>query len=91
MSSITVKQMASYFTKLAKITPDAPVYVSSDEEGNSYSSIEAPSDKAFSSFSVLITKDKKNIRSVIIYPWAYVDEKETGLWDSYEPKEDEIN
>lgn len=91
MSTITVKQMANYFSKLAKITPDAPIYMSSDEEGNSYSTIEAPSDSQFSSFSVFITKDKKNIRSVIIYPWQYVDEADTGIFDSYEPKEDEMS
>ena len=81
MSTITVKEMAKYFNKLAKITPDAPVYMSSDEEGNSYSTIEAPSTKAFSSFSILVTKDKRNIRSVIIYPWEYTDEETIGLLD----------
>jgi len=73
--------MANYFNKLAKITPDAPVYMSSDEEGNSYSTIEQPSDSKFSSFSILVTKDKRNIRSVIIYPWGYADEETIGLLD----------
>lgn len=81
MSTITVAQMARYFNTLSKITPTAPVYMSSDEEGNSYGTIEKPNEGQFSSFSILVTKDKKNIRSVIIYPWENVDEETIGLLD----------
>lgn len=67
--TIKAKEMAEYFAKIAKWTPNAPVFLARDEEGNSYSSIEAPNSKNFSSFSILLTKDKKQIKSVIIYPW----------------------
>ena len=78
--TMTAKELADYIGKIAKITPKAPVYLSCDEEGNSYSSIEAPNSKHFSSFSVMLTKDQKNIKSVIIYPWQEgLTDEDVGL------------
>ena len=83
--TITVKEMADYLGKIAKVTPQAPVYLSSDEEGNSYSSIEAPNTKTFSSFAVLLTKDQKNVKSVIIYPWYEgLTDEQVGLLEEDE-------
>ena len=83
--TITAKEVATYFTKIAKWTPNAPVFLSCDEEGNSYSTIEAPNTKAFSSFSIILTKDKKQIKSVIIYPWKEgLDDKDVGLLEDDE-------
>lgn len=80
MNTITIKEMAEYFKMLAKAFPNAPVYMSSDEEGNSYSTIEKSTGKSFSSFAIIPTKDKKNIKSVIIYPWREgLTDEEVGL------------
>ncbi len=78
--TMTVKEIANYFAKIAKWTPNAPVFLSSDEEGNSYSTIEAPNTSSFSSFAVMLTKDKKNVKSVIIYPWKEgLTDEDVGL------------
>ena len=78
--TMTAKEVAKYFAKIAKWTPNAPVFLSCDEEGNSYSTIEAPNTSNFSSFSVILTKDKKNIKSVIIYPWKEgLTDEDVGL------------
>ena len=83
--TMTVKEIADYFAKIAKVTPSAPVFLSCDEEGNSYSSIEAPSSKVFSSFAVLLTKDQKNVKSVIIYPWKEgLTDEDVGLLEDDE-------
>ena len=83
--TMTAKEMADYFAKIAKFTPDAPIYLSSDEEGNSYSTIEAPNTKTFSSFAVLLTKDKKRVKSVIIYPWKEgLSDEDVGLLEKDE-------
>lgn len=83
--TMTVKELANYMAKIAKWTPNAPVYLSCDEEGNSYSTIEAPNSKNFSSFAVLLTADKKNVKSVIIYPWKEgLTDEDVGLLEKDE-------
>ena len=59
---------------------EAYMLTASDEEGNSYSTIEKSTGKSFSSFAIIPTKDKKNIKSVIIYPWREgLTDEEVGL------------
>lgn len=83
--TMTVKELANYMAKIAKWTPNAPVYLSCDEEGNSYSTIEAPNSKNFSSFAVLLTADQKNVKSVIIYPWKEgLTDEDVGLLEKDE-------
>lgn len=83
--TMTVKEMADYLAKIAKWTPKAPVFLSCDEEGNSYSTIEAPNSKNFSSFAVLLTADQKNVKSVIIYPWKEgLTDEDVGLLEKDE-------
>ena len=65
----TVKQVLDLMKMVAKISPDAPVYLSSDEEGNSFGTIEPWNNKNWSSFSIQLTDDSKGVRSVVIYPW----------------------
>lgn len=78
--TMTVKEMAEYLTKIANVTPNTPVFLSCDEEGNSYSTIEAPNSKHLSSFSVQLTKDKQNFKSVVIYPWKEgLSDEDVGL------------
>ena len=77
---MTAQELANYFSKIAKVTPKAPVFLSCDEEGNSYSTIEAPNSKNFSSFSILLTPDQKQVKSVIIYPWKEgLTDEDVGL------------
>ena len=83
--TITAQELANYFSKIAKVTPKAPVFLSCDEEGNSYSSIEAPNSKNFSSFAVMLTADQKNVKSVIIYPWREgLTDEDVGLLEEDE-------
>ena len=76
----TVKQVLDLMKAVAKINPDAPVYLSSDEEGNSYGTIEPWNNNNWSSFSIQMTDDGKTVRSVVIYPWVEgLNDEDVGL------------
>ena len=76
----TVKQVIDFLQAVAKINPNAPVYLSSDEEGNSYGTIEPWNNKSWSSFSVQMSDDSKEIRSVVIFPWVEgLNDEDVGL------------
>lgn len=80
IKTATVKQVLDLMQAVAKINPNAPVYLSSDEEGNSYSTIEPWNNKNWSSFSIQMSDDSKEIRSVVIYPWVEgLNDEDVGL------------
>lgn len=76
----TVKQVLDLMKMVAKINPNAPVYLSSDEEGNSFGTIEPWNTRNWSSFSIQMTDDGKRVRSVVIYPWTEgLNDEDVGL------------
>lgn len=80
----TVKQVRDLLNAIIKLAPDTPVYLSSDEEGNSYSTIEPWKNNALSSFSVQYDKNNK-IKSLVIFPWVEgLNEYDVGLLEKDE-------
>ena len=80
ITTATAKQVMDVMKAIVKVSPEAPVYLSSDPEGNSYGTIEPWNNKNFSSFSIQLTDDGKKVKSVIIYPWyEHLDDVDVGL------------
>ena len=80
ITTATAKQVMDLMKAVVKISPEAPVYLSSDPEGNSYGTIEPWNNKNFSSFSIQLTDDYKKVKSVVIYPWHEgLSDEDVGL------------
>ena len=76
----TAKQVLDFMQAVVRENPNAPVYLSSDEEGNSYGTIEPWHNNDWSSFSIQRTDDGKKIISVVIYPWVEgLSDEDIGL------------